>query len=66
MKNIIKLVANENDKNLRLDTFVSKNIGELSRTKIKNIILNGGLELNNHQIKDPSKIFPGQVLKLFL
>jgi len=55
MKNIIKLVANENDKNLRLDTFVSKNIGELSRTKIKNIILNGGLELNNHQIKDPSK-----------
>ena len=55
MKNTIKLVANKNDRNLRLDTFVSKKIDELSRTKIKNIILSGGLKLNNFQIKDPSK-----------
>ncbi len=55
MKNIIKLVANKNDESLRLDTFVSKKMNELSRTKIKNIILSGGLELNNCKIKDPSK-----------
>ena len=54
MKNIINLIAEEKDKNLRIDLFLSKK-KELSRTKIKNLILSKNLKINNKIILNPSK-----------
>ncbi len=49
------MIVKEKDKNLRLDVFVSKNENNISRTRIKNLILNQKLKINNKIIKDPSK-----------
>ncbi len=54
MKNIINLIAEDQDKNLRIDLFLSKK-KELSRTRIKNLILAKNLKINNKIIEDPSK-----------
>ena len=35
----INLIVKENDKNLRVDNFINKKEGEVSRTYIKNLIL---------------------------
>ena len=45
MKNIIKLIVENQDKNLRIDTFLSKK-KELSRTRVKNLILKKKLKIN--------------------
>tara|TARA_B100000131_G_C18079071_1_gene597532 strand:+ start:63 stop:1043 length:981 start_codon:yes stop_codon:yes gene_type:complete len=55
MKKIINLIAEKQDFNIRVDTFISNNINELSRTRVKNLILNGGLKINKIVIYDPSK-----------
>ena len=54
MKNIINLIAEDQDKNLRIDLFLSKK-KELSRTRIKNLILTKNLKINNKITVDPSK-----------
>ena len=55
MKNIIKLIVNENEINLRVDVFINKQDGSLSRTRIKNLILKEKLKINNSIIINPSK-----------
>ena len=65
MKKKINLIAKDEDKNLRVDVFINKKENEISRTRIKNLILNQNLKLNNKIIKDPSKrIIEGDVLEL--
>ena len=54
MKNIINLIVEDEDKNLRIDSFLSKK-KEISRTRIKNLILSKNLEINNKIIINPSK-----------
>ena len=54
MKNIISLIVKDKDKNLRIDSFLSKK-KELSRTRIKNLILLKNLKINNKIIINPSK-----------
>ena len=49
------MIAKANDKNLRVDVFINKKENDISRTKIKDLILNGRLKLNNKIITDPSK-----------
>ena len=39
MEKKINLIVNENDKNLRIDVFINKKQNEISRTRIKNLIL---------------------------
>jgi len=39
MKNTIKLIVENDDKNLRVDVFINKKEKSLSRTRIKNLIL---------------------------
>ena len=46
MKKKIKLIVKEEDKNLRVDVFINKKQNELSRSRIKNLILNQKLKLN--------------------
>ena len=65
MRKKINLIVKDNDKNLRVDVFINKKENEISRTRVKNLILNQNLKLNNEIIKDPSKrVIPGDTLEL--
>ena len=65
MEKKIKLIVNDVDKNLRVDVFINKKESEISRTRIKNLILNKKLKLNNKTMQDPSKkISTGDILNL--
>ncbi len=55
MKKIINLIVSENENNLRVDTLINKREKLISRTRIKNLILDKKLKLNNEIIKSPSK-----------
>ncbi len=55
MKNIIKLIVNVSENKSRVDLFLTNKKKELSRTRIKNLIINKNLRINNLIIKDPSK-----------
>ena len=55
MKKIINLITQSEDHNLRVDVYVNKKENTLSRTRIKNLILNEKLKLNNKIITNPSK-----------
>ena len=55
MKNITKLIVGENEKEIRVDQFLTDKKKELSRTRVKNLILKEKLKINNSVVKDPSK-----------
>ena len=55
MEKKINLKVKEKDKNLRIDVFINNNIKEMSRTRIKNLILDQKLKVNNKIILDPAK-----------
>jgi 23S rRNA pseudouridine1911/1915/1917 synthase len=55
MEKKINLIVKEDDKNLRVDVFINKKENGISRTRIKNLILNKNLKLNSKIIIDPSK-----------
>ncbi len=65
MKKKINLIVKDKDKNLRVDVFIHKKQNDISRTRIKNLILNNGLKINNKIIDDPSKkVFFKDILEL--
>jgi len=65
MEKKINLIVKENDKNLRVDVFVNKKANDLSRTRVKNLILDKRLKLNNKITIDPSKkISNGDIINL--
>ncbi len=67
MKKKINLIVKENDKNLRADVFITKKENDISRTRIKNLILNKNLKLNNKTLEDPSKkVSIGDILELVI
>ena len=55
MNKIINLIVDENNQNKRVDVFLSKYEKKISRTKIKNLIEKGYLEINNLKVLAPSK-----------
>ena len=55
MKNIIKLIVYDSEKEIRIDLFLTNKKKELSRTRVKNLILKENLKINNSIVKDPSK-----------
>ena len=55
MKNTIKLIVNINDKNQRIDVFLNKKNQQISRSRIKNLILKKKLKFNDKVILNPSK-----------
>ena len=55
MKNTIKLIVNINDENQRIDVFLNKNNQQISRSRIKNLILKKKLKVNDKVILNPSK-----------
>ena len=67
MKKKINLIVKVKDKNLRVDVFITKKENKISRTRIKNLILDKNLKLNNKIIDDPSKrVSEGDILELIL
>ncbi len=55
MDNIINFVAKNIKENQRIDFYLSKKFENLSRTKIKELILNKLLKVNDEIVSDPSK-----------
>ena len=65
MEKKINLIVKDEDKNLRVDVFINKKENELSRTRVKNLILNKKLKLNHKTLEDPSKkISTNDILEL--
>ncbi len=55
MKNIINLIVKEDEIDQRIDVYVANKQKELSRTRVKKLIINKKVKLNNLIIEDPSK-----------
>ena len=55
MKNIINLIVEQNSDKKRIDTFIFEKYSQLSRTRIKNLILDNKLKINGKIILSPSK-----------
>ena len=67
MKKKINLIVEDACKNLRVDVFINKKENKISRTRIKNLILDKKLKLNNQIIIDPSKkVSYGDTLELII
>ena len=65
MEKKINLIVKDINKNIRVDVFINKMEINLSRTRIKNLILNKKLSINNRIMVDPSKkVSNGDILKL--
>ena len=54
MKNIINFIVKEDDNNKRVDMILANHDKSLSRTRVKNLILDSKLKINEKIIKDPS------------
>ena len=55
MQKKINLIVKDAEKNIRIDIFINKRRNEISRTRIKNLILDQKLKLNNKILTNPSK-----------
>ena len=67
MRKKINLIVEDAYKNLRVYVFINKKENKISRTRIKNLILDKKLKLNNQIIIDPSKkVSYGDTLELII
>ena len=67
MEEKINLIVKDNDKNLRVDVFINKKENDISRTRIKNLILDKKLKINNKLVLDPSKkVSTNDILELII
>ena len=55
MKNIINLIVEQNSDKKRIDAFIFEKCSELSRTRIKNLIIDKKLKINGKINEVPSK-----------
>ena len=53
--NIIKYIVKDHQESVRIDYYISKKYKYLSRTKIKNLILNNKLKINDSLVNDPAR-----------
>ena len=67
MKNIINIIVKDSENGSRIDSFISKKEKMISRTRIKNLILQKNLKLNNLVITSPSrKVVSGDKIDLII
>ena len=67
MKNIINIIVKDAENGKRIDSFISKKEKMLSRTRVKNLILQKNLKLNNSIITNPSqKVLSGDKIDLII
>ena len=63
MEKKINLIVSKEEKNIRLDVFINKHLKDISRTRIKNLILDKKVYINDSIILEPSKkILPEDVI----
>tara|TARA_B100000035_G_scaffold83708_1_gene70256 strand:+ start:1533 stop:2513 length:981 start_codon:yes stop_codon:yes gene_type:complete len=55
MEKKINLIVKKDDNKTRVDLFINKYHKEISRTRVKNLILDKKLKINNRIVEDPSK-----------
>ena len=55
MEKKINLIIKQGVKDVRVDVFISKNENDISRSRIKNLIIDKKLKINNKTITDPAK-----------
>ena len=55
MEKKINLIVKKDDNKNRVDLFINKYNKEISRTRVKNLILDKKLKINNRIVEDPSK-----------
>ena len=55
MKNNINIIVDEKTHIERVDQFLAKKCNNISRNRIKNLIINKNLKINNNIVFDPSK-----------
>jgi S4 domain. len=55
MKSFINIKVKNKEKNLRIDILLSNQDDKLSRSRVKSLILENKLKINNIIINDPSK-----------
>ena len=55
MEKKINLIVKQSIKNVRVDVFISNNENDISRSRIKNLILGKKLKINNEIVIDPAK-----------
>ena len=55
MKNIINLIVAQDSDKKRIDTYIFEKCKKLSRTRIKNLIIDKKLKINGKIINTPSK-----------
>ena len=55
MKNFIKLIVEQNSDKKRIDAYIFEKCTELSRTRIKNLIIDKRLKINGIINEIPSK-----------
>ena len=67
MKKKINLIVKESNKDMRVDVFINSKENEISRTRIKNLILGKKLKINNKVISDPAKkVLKDDVIELII
>ena len=67
MEKKINLTVNIESHNNRVDSFINKQRKEISRTRIKNLILDERLKINHKTISDPSKkIYKDDIIDLII
>ena len=67
MKNIINIIVKDEENGSRIDSFISKKEKKLSRTRVKNLILQKNLKLNNILEINPSqKVVAGDKINLVI
>ena len=65
MKKKIKLIVEDIDRNIRVDIYIHKKRNELSRSRIKKLILDKKLKINYNIFTDPAKkITSGDLIEL--
>ena len=65
MKNIINIIVKDEENGSRIDSFISKKEKKLSRTRIKNLIIQKNLKLNDILTINPSqKVVAGDKINL--
>ena len=55
MEKKINLIVEEDNKGSRVDVFIHKKQNDISRTRVKNLIIGKKLKINNKIIIEPSK-----------
>ena len=67
MEKKINLIVGDEDKNLRVDVYINKKENEISRSRVKSLILDKKLKINSKITKDPSKkIAFGDILEFVI